>query len=116
VEVRGWSRVGAGVAVGGFAWVLGIGSVLSFNLWSGEEYQLFGKTLFDLKDFLASNIMLPLGGLLIALFVAYGAGRRMALEELAISRQHLFDAWWFVIRYVSPVGIAIVFLNSIGIF
>ena len=67
---RGWRRGSAAVLVGGFAWFLGIGSVLSFNLWSGEEYQLFGKTLFDLKDFLASNIMLPLGGLLIALFVA----------------------------------------------
>ena len=116
VESRKWRRSVAAILVGGLAWLLGIGSVLSFNHWSGEEYQLFGKTLFDLKDFLASNIMLPLGGLLIALFVAYGAGRRMALEELAISRQHLFDAWWFVIRYVSPLGIAIVFLNSIGVF
>jgi NSS family neurotransmitter:Na+ symporter len=115
VESRGWSRTAAGLMIGGFAWFLGIGSVLSFNLWSGEEYQFFGRTLFDLKDFLASNIMLPVGGLLIALFVGYGAGRRMALEELAISRQHLFEAWWRVIRYVSPVGIAIVFLNSIGI-
>ena len=114
VEIRGWRRVSAATLVGVLAWVLGIGSVLSFNLWSGEEYQLFGKTLFDLKEFLASNIMLPLGGLLIALFVAYGAGRHMALKELAISRQHLFDAWWFVIRYVAPVGITIVFLNSVG--
>jgi SNF family Na+-dependent transporter len=40
----------------------------------------------------------------------------MALEELAISRQRLFDAWWFVIRYVSPIGIAVVFLNSVGVF
>jgi NSS family neurotransmitter:Na+ symporter len=116
VESRRWRRSTAAFVIGGFAWMLGIGSVLSFNLWSGEEYQLFGKTLFDLKDFLASNIMLPLGGLLIALFVGYGAGRQMALEELAISRQHLFDAWWRVIRYVSPVGIAIVFLNSVGVF
>ena len=89
---------------------------MSFNIWSGEEYQIFGKTFFELKDFLASNVMLPLGGLMIALFVGYGAARHMALGELAISRQHLFDAWWFVIRYVSPVGIAIVFLNSVGVF
>jgi len=116
VESRQWSRQAAALVIGGFAWFLGIGSVLSFNLWSGEEYQFFGKTLFDLKDFLASNVMLPLGGLLIALFVAYGAGRQMALEELAISRQHLFDAWWRVIRYVSPIGIAIVFLNAVGVF
>lgn len=116
VDTRNWQRGHAAAAVGLLAWLLGIGSALSFNLWSGPEYQLFGKTLFDLKDFLASNIMLPLGGLLIALFVAYGAGRRMALEELAISRQHLFEVWWFVIRFVAPVGIAIVFLNSIGVF
>jgi len=116
VDSRGWRRGAAAVMVGALAWFLGIGSALSFNLWSGEEYQLFGRTLFDLKDFVASNIMLPLGGLLIALFVAYGAGRHMALDELSISRQRLFDAWWFVIRYVSPVGITIVFLNSVGAF
>jgi len=116
VDGRGWRRGVAAVMVGGLAWFLGIGSVLSFNLWSGEEYQVFGRTLFDLKDFVASNVMLPLGGLLIALFVAYGAGRHMALDELSISRQRLFDAWWFVIRYVSPVGIAVVFLNSVGAF
>jgi NSS family neurotransmitter:Na+ symporter len=116
VDTRGWRRDLAAAAVGGLAWLLGIGSVLSFNLWSGPEYQLFGKTFFDIKDFLASNIMLPLGGLLIALFVAYGAARRMALEELQLRRQRLFDGWWFVIRYLSPVGIALVFLNSIGAF
>ena len=116
VDTRDWRRAPAAWLVGALAWLLGIASVLSFNIWSGEEYQIFGKTFFELKDFLASNVMLPLGGLMIALFVGYGAARHMALGELAISRQHLFDAWWFVIRYVSPVGIAIVFLNSVGVF
>jgi NSS family neurotransmitter:Na+ symporter len=114
-ESRRWSRVTAASMVAGLAWLLGIGSALSFNVWSGAEYQLFGKTLFDLKDFVASNVMLPLGGLLIALFVGYGAARQMALEELSLRHQRLFDAWWFVIRYVSPVGIAIVFLNAVGV-
>ncbi len=113
---RGGPRGSAAILVGGLGWFLGIASVLSFNVWSGAEYRLFGKTLFELKDFLASNIMLPLGGLMIALFVGYGASRHMALNELAIGRQRLFDAWWIVIRYVSPVGIAIVLLNSIGAF
>ena len=116
VDTRNWRRAPAAWLVGALAWLLGIASVLSFNIWSGEEYQVFGKTFFELKDFLASNVMLPLGGLLIALFVGYGAARHMALEELAISRQRLFDAWWLVIRYVSPIGIAIVFLNSVGVF
>ncbi len=115
VETRQWSRPRAALLIGALAWFLGIGSVLSFNLWSGEAYQFSGMTLFELKDYLASNIMLPLGGLLIALFVGYGAGRQMALEELSISRQRLFDAWWLVIRYISPIGIALVFLNAIGL-
>ncbi|MCB1802036.1 MAG: sodium-dependent transporter [Gammaproteobacteria bacterium] len=115
VDTRGWRRGAAAIFVGLLAWVLGVGSALSFNLWSGPEYQVFGKTLFDLKDFLASNVMLPLGGLMIALFVGYGAGRHMALDELSISRQRLFNTWWFVIRYVSPVGIALVFLKSVGL-
>ena len=116
VDTRGWRRGAAAVLIGLTAWVLGIGSVLSFNLWSGPEYQLFGKTLFDIKDFLASNIMLPLGGLFISLFVAYGAAKKMALDELAIQRQHLFNVWWFLVRYVAPLGIIVIFLNSIGIF
>ena len=116
VDTRGWRRGSAALLIGLTAWTLGIGSALSFNLWSGPEYQLFGKTLFDLKDFLASNIMLPLGGLFISLFVAYSAGRHMALDELSIQRQHLFNLWWFVIRYIAPLGIVIVFLNSIGVF
>ena len=116
VDTRGWRRGAAAVLIGLTAWILGIGSVLSFNLWSGPEYQLFGKTLFDIKDFLASNIMLPLGGLFISLFVAYGAAKKMALDELAIQRQHLFNAWWFVIRYVAPLGIVVIFMNSVGIF
>ena len=48
VDTRGWKRGAAAVAVGLLAWVLGIGSALSFNLWSGPEYQIAGKTLFDL--------------------------------------------------------------------
>lgn len=116
IDTRGWRRGYAAMVIGVTAWILGVGTALSFNVWSGAEYQLFGKTLFDLKDYLASNIMLPLGGLFISLFVAYGAGRRMALEELAIQHQHLFNAWWFIIRYVAPLGIIAIFLNSIGVF
>jgi NSS family neurotransmitter:Na+ symporter len=116
VDTRGWRRGSAAALIGLTAWVLGVGSALSFNLWSGPEYQWFGKTLFDLKDFLASNILLPLGGLFISLFVAYSAGRHMALDELKLQQQGLFNLWWFVIRFVAPLGIIVVFLNSIGVF
>ncbi|MEL6722910.1 MAG: sodium-dependent transporter [Pseudomonadota bacterium] len=108
-----WCRVRATLAVTGLAWILGIGSVLSFNYWSGPEYQWFGKTFFDLKDYLASNILLPLGGLLIALFTAWAAQRRFSEQGLALSRG--FALWWWLIRYLAPLGIALIFLHAIGL-
>ncbi len=107
------SRGRASLLLGGAAWVLGIGAALSFNLWS--DYRLFGKTFFDLEDFLASNILLPAGGLFIALFAGWVLRRRVSEEELALRGTRAFGLWYFVIRYVAPAGIVLVFLNAIGV-
>lgn len=115
VENRGMRRIRACMFVGVVSWLLGIGSVLSFNLWSGAEYQLFGKSFFDIKDYLASNIMLPLGGLMIALFSGWVARREMANDELALNNRLAFQLWWLLIRFVAPVGILFVFLNAVGV-
>lgn len=111
VENRDMHRVGAASLVAGVAWVLGIGTVLSFNLWSG--YTLFDRTFFDLVDYLTSNILLPLGGLLIALFAGWRMTERSVAEELGIRRPLLFRAWYYVIRFVAPIGILLVFLRAI---
>ncbi len=109
------SRPKAAWIIGGLAWVLGIGSALSFNLWSGEEYQIFGKTLFDIKDYVTANIMLPLGGLAIALFTGWAVGRRLPESELGMRSARLFGAWHFTLRYIAPAGIVLIFLNAIGV-
>jgi NSS family neurotransmitter:Na+ symporter len=114
VENRGMSRIRAAAWIGLTTWILGLGSVFSFNLWSGDEFKLYDKTFFDLLDYLAANIMLPMGGLLIALF----AGRVMTAEssrdEFAM-RGAAYRLWRFLIRYVSPVAVILVFLNVIGV-
>jgi NSS family neurotransmitter:Na+ symporter len=115
VENRGHTRIYAATSAGLVTWVLGIGSVFSFNLWSGEEYQLFGKTFFDILDYLTANIMLPLGGLLIAIFAGWQMRDSSAREELAIGQESAFNLWYIVIRYVSPVAVVLVFLKAIGI-
>jgi NSS family neurotransmitter:Na+ symporter len=114
VEKRQISRTRASIACGLTAWLLGIGTVLSFNVWSGEEYQLFGKTLFDLLDFLTANIMLPLGGLLIAIFAGWVMTRRDSADELQMSAPG-YAAWRFVIRYITPLAVVVVFLKAIGV-
>jgi neurotransmitter:Na+ symporter, NSS family len=94
----------------------GIPNALSFGVLS--EVKFFGKTFFDLADFLTSNIALPLGAFFIAIFVGYALPRKMVRQELETGtgkNQLLFNIWYFSIRYIVPVGIGIVFLQSIGI-
>lgn len=115
VENHGFSRVSATIWTGLGSWLLGLGTIFSFNIWSGEEYQIFGKTFFDLLDYLTANIMLPLGGLMIAVFAAWQMRRSSCQDELALKDGVIFKGWYFLIRYVSPVAVIIVFLNAIGI-
>jgi len=113
VENRGISRARSAAIAGLIAWVLGIGSVLSFNLW--RDYRLFDKTYFNIMEYVTSNIMLPLGGLLIAVFTAWLMSRKAVIEELGLGEGLLFGTWLFVVRYVTPIGVVIIFLHAIGI-
>lgn len=115
VEKKRISRIRASIMIGLGAWLLGIGTVFSFNIWSGERYQLFGKTLFDLLDYLTANIMLPLGGLLIAIFAGWVMSRQASRDELHMSRFG-YVLWRWVLRYITPAAVIAVFLNVIGVF
>jgi len=122
VENRKQNRVYAAAVVGLLTWLLGLLTVLSFNLWSDvkplafvEKFQ--NSTFFDLLDYLTSNIMLPLGGLLIAVFAGWLMDRKATMEELDI-HDHLhvgYRIWRVLVRYVAPIAVAIVFLKVTGI-
>ena len=114
VENRGWSRVKSAAYTGLACWTLGLGTVFSFNIWSGEEYQFFGKTVFDLLDYLTANIMLPLGGLAMAVFVGWFASRDMSKFELQLG-EGAFSLWWVLTRFVAPLAVMIIFLHAIGV-
>ncbi|MCG5535342.1 sodium-dependent transporter [Ectothiorhodospira mobilis] len=125
VENRDMERVKASVLVGLVAWILGIGTVLSFNLWSspigfhldlgGEEPVFIGGTIFSMMDYLTSNVLLPLGGLFIALFVGWRMTRRSVQDELGVGMGLLFQGWYLVLRFLAPVGILLVFLNAVNL-
>jgi len=115
VENRGMGRASAALVAGMLAWLLGIGSVLSFNLWSGESFQFLGKTWFGLVDYLAANILLPVGGLLIALFAGWVMSRASTLDELGMGDGLAYRTWRFLVRYISPWLVMIVFFNTIGL-
>ncbi len=113
VENHGMGRVRASLWAGLATWTLGLGTVFSFNL--ASDWTLFGKTFFDLLDFLTANIMLPLGGLLIAVFSVWVLSRESSAEELALARPVHYALWRFVLRYLSPVAVVVVFLHAIGL-
>ncbi len=105
------SRNKACVILGGVVWLLGIGALTSFNI--GSQWSLFGMNFFDLLDFLTANLMLPLGGMLICVFAGWWVGARISADELAMKSARLFRAWFFVIRYIAPVAVAIIFVASL---
>ncbi len=114
VENRGMSRIRGSLWVGLLVWFLGLGTIFSFNIWSGDQYKIEGMTLFDLLDFLTANIMLPLGGLFIALFAGWSMKAASTRDELAMgSGSYLL--WRGVIRYITPVAVTLVFLQASGL-
>ncbi|WP_295874374.1 sodium-dependent transporter [uncultured Zhongshania sp.] len=81
--------------------------------WLGGIACIYYGEVFDALDYLTANIMLPLGGLMIALFVGRVMPRKMVAHEVGMDNSILFKSWWFVLRYLAPIGIILVFLNSL---
>ena len=88
VEKTGFKRPMVAVILGVIAWLLGLGSALSFNLWSDVQL-VGGLNFFESMDYLANNIMLPLGGMLIALFTGWMVDRSIVRQQMAVSEGSL---------------------------
>jgi NSS family neurotransmitter:Na+ symporter len=112
VENKNMSRVKASVISGIVTWLVGIVVAFSFNIWS--DWTILGKNFFDLLDYLTANLMLPIGGLCIALFSGWVMKREHARDELELFGVH-FDLWHYLVRFVAPAAVFIVFLHVLGI-
>jgi len=113
VDEKGWTRAKAAYEAGAAIFLLGVPSSLSFGAW--EDLKLFGKGFFELMDYAASNVMLPLGGVLIALFVGWVVSPRI-MAETAHRDGKLFrlaPAWRVICRYVAPLAIAWVLISGL---
>jgi len=111
VEHFNRTRTVATVLIGGLIWAIGFLSVLSFNVLA--ETKFLAGTLFDNVDYLTSNIMLPLGGLLITIFAGWVMCRNSTAEELGSSGS-LYKAWRVLARFIAPIGILFVLVNAVS--
>jgi NSS family neurotransmitter:Na+ symporter len=111
------SRRSASIFAGCFSFVLGILAALSFNLLSdvhplGSIGIFEGKTFFDLFDYMVTNIMMPLGGILIAVFAGWFVKKKFSRDELFEGENTIaYRAWLFLLRFFAPVVLGFVLFD-----
>ena len=99
------------------AWFLGIFSILSFGAWSDfyplEFIPLFaGKTIFYSLDFLAANVLLLIGSMLVAIFFGWFATKRLKEIEIGFESSQWFNFWHFMIRFIVPIVLFIILVMA----
>ena len=112
VEEYNAKRSRVAMTFGGVCWLLGIGTVLSFNEWS-DVYVVGDLTVFGFVDYLSQNIMLPLGGFFIVLFAVYVLPKGVVQSQLRLSGKAQELAWRVLGGVVAPLGLLAVFLVTI---
>lgn len=117
-EKKGIGRLKGALLAGGSVWLLGITTVLSFNHWSDLHPLAFlpafeGKTFFDIFDYLTANIMLPLGGLFMVLYAGWCMKPQALAQALALPESPVFNGLRFVMRFVAPLLVVVVFVNQL---
>lgn len=110
IDQRGWPRNKAVIVTGLAIYLFGIPSGLSFGVM--KDVTVFDLTFFDMVDNLASNYLLPLGGMLTAIFVGWVWGTKEAHREIERHETefHWASYWEFILKYISPIAVALVFI------
>lgn len=109
-----WSRRKTVIIASVSIYVLGIFQMLSFGPWS--DVTLFGKTIFDLSDYLVTNILLPGGGLALLIFAGWMWKPNMLLDEINIGKGIQLNHYYlFTVRYLAPIALTVVYLQLLGI-
>ncbi|MEQ1484214.1 sodium-dependent transporter [Methyloglobulus sp.] len=113
IENKGFTREKACLWSGLVAWILGFGTIFSFNVWANVK--LFERTFFELVDYLTANLMLPIGGFCIAVFAGWIMKQEHSKQELDCPDNLSYQIWRFLVCYIAPAAVFLVFLNVVGV-
>lgn len=115
---KGCSRRTATIITSTVLALFGVPATLSFGIMS--DFKLFGKNVFDCYDFLSSNILMPSVGLMLCVFIGWFWGRQNVAKALsndgAIENQAISGIYFTLVKFVSPILVAIVLLKGLNIF
>ncbi|MBS1261824.1 MAG: hypothetical protein MAG453_01158 [Calditrichaeota bacterium] len=104
-----WTRARATIIMAAFAFVVGVPSALSFGVWS--DVTVFGLGFFGVADYITANVLLPLGGIGIAVFAGWAWGRGVKQEILLGSNQEtLYYVWLWSVRILAPIAVALILI------
>lgn len=107
---HGFYRKKASLWVFTLVWLSGIVVALSFNVWSSLHF--FGMGLFDTLDAATSRLFMPICGALGAVFIAWFMKKQLVAEEINLS-PFWFKVWFFILRYIAPVGVGVIFVHGL---
>lgn len=113
IETQNIKRTTSAIIIGSVIWLLGFLTILSFNDLS--DFIFWKGTIFDNFDYLASNILLPISGLLFTIFASWFMTKSSSRLELSDVSPATYAIWKFLARVVAPIGVIIIFLNAINI-
>ncbi|MDQ0253005.1 NSS family neurotransmitter:Na+ symporter [Evansella vedderi] len=109
----GWARQKVTILLGSLIFIAGIPVSLSFGPLA--DFTIFRDyNFFGFVELFAYKLFLPIGGLIIVLFVGWGWTRREVYENSDFADNGLFKTFFFVLRYIVPVGMAIIIIHTIA--
>jgi NSS family neurotransmitter:Na+ symporter len=111
------SRPMAAVLVSVVCVVLGTFCSLSFGAW--KDVTLFGMGFFDLFDYIVAKLIMPIGGMLMCVFLGWVVDEKVLRAEMTNNgtiKSPLYPTYRFIIRYLAPIGIFLIFANELGLF
>lgn len=118
---RGMSRTKAAIIAGAVAWVLGLATVFSFNIWADVHplaaiEKFATMTWFDLLDFVTSSVMLPLANILICVFAGWIMPEALLRAEVGATPSHarMFAFWRLTLRFFAPIPIAVILISGLA--
>lgn len=118
IDQKSWSRPSAALATGLLTLAVSLPAAFSGDAnsvlanWKGD----YGMDFFDTMDHLASNWMLPLGGLFIAVYAGWVMPRKVQAAEVQDMPKWAFHTWLWLVRIVAPALVVIVLMQKVGIF
>ncbi|MGQ0585827.1 MAG: sodium-dependent transporter [Gammaproteobacteria bacterium] len=107
------TRVSAAISCGIVIWFLGLGTLLSFNAMQSLEF--FGHNFFDVVQWLTAKLLLPVGGLLLCVFVSRFLPDELLGEMWGTSAPRALDAWKWMLRFPARIALIVLLVYTLGL-